>query len=268
MRKGVEKYAIQLQENKAIEFSGLNFYPLTMREYMVYRMAATAIELLQSSLPPKLARMSWIHCLDEMDKLGEKSVFLTSVMLVIAKALRLSPAAGPGGVPEYQIFPLRNKDSGELTAIFIREHEVILTVQQMDEIRLILAAQNDYSIPDESWNRELVEAQQYLAAQKEPNLKTELDAWVYSVAVNSGRDSDEIWDWPIRKFKGFEKAIDRTLGYQIYTLAQAAGFVKFENGVPYPTWKFDKISSLPYGFKELGQLEAKAKGVLPTPSQM
>lgn len=265
---GVEKYAALSHENKAIEFEGLSFWPLSMREYLLYRRASTAMELLQSSLPPKLARLSWAHCLDEMDKMGQCGVFLKPVLLIMAKALRLDPVQGPGGVMEYPIFPLRNKDTGALTAIFIRPQQVLLSIQQMDEVRLILAAQNDYSIPDENWNSELVEAQQYLAGQQQPNLKTEIDAWVYAVAVNSGRDADEIWDWPIRKFKGYDKAIDRSLGYQIYTLAHAAGFVKFENGVPFPSWKFDKTSELPYGFKELGQLEAKAKGVLPEPTKM
>ena len=68
-----------------------------------------------------------------------------------------------------------------------------------------------------------------------------------------------------RYARGFDRAIDRTLGYQIYTLAQAVGLTKFEKGAPYPTWKFDRISELPAGFKTLTQLEAKAKGQLPEP---
>nr|DAL34552.1 MAG TPA_asm: hypothetical protein [Caudoviricetes sp.] len=261
--QGVNKYASEVRENKEIEFNGLTFFPLTVRDFPLYRSAAAAFELMQSSLPPKFARLSWCQCLDEMDKLGNGSAFLSPVLNVLAKALRLERIHLPSGDYGYQISTLR-KD-GSLIGIYIREHETVLTIQMMDEVRQLIAAQNDYQIPDENWNPELVAAEQYLANQNTPKLDVEVDAWVYSVAANVGRDADELWDWPIRKFKGFDKAIDRTLGYQIYKLAEAVGLTKFENGAPYPTWRFDRISELPAGFKTLTQLEAKAKGQLPEP---
>lgn len=261
--KGVEKYADEVRENRGIEFAGLTFYPLTVRDFGLYRSAAAAFELMQSSLPPKLARLSWCQCLDEMDKLGNISAFLDPVLNVVARALKLQRIRLPDGAYGYQLSTLRRDE--ELVGIFIREHETVLTMQMMDEVRRIIAAQNSYQIPDESWNPELVAAEQYLASQSMPKLDVEIEAWVYSVAANTGRDSDELWDWPIRKFKGFDKAIDRSLGYQIYTLAQAVGLTKFERGSPYPTWKFDRLAELPAGFKTLTQLEAKAKGQLPEP---
>lgn len=228
------------------------------------------MELMQASLPPKLARLSWAQCLDEMDKLGQSEVFLGSVLQLIAKAARLEAIILENGERAFPIYTLRDQTSGMLSAIYIKfpDSPVVINVRQMDEIRQILAAQNDYQIPDENWNPDLVSAQQYLADANEGRLKMEIDAWVYSVAVNSRTDVEDIWEWPIRKFKGYDKAIDRSLGYQIYTLAQAAGFSKFENGAPFPTWRFDKNSDLPFGFKELGQLEAKAKGQLPEPTKI
>lgn len=266
---GVEKYADQLRANEGIKFAGLTFYPLTVRDYSLYRRAATAIELMQASLPPKLARLSWAHCLDEMDNMAKSGVFLPAVLMVMAKALRLKPLIGKKGEKDYPIYTLRKKDTQTFQAVAIKKDDELfaLSVQQMDEVRRILAAQNDYQIPDENWNPDLVAARQYLAQSQEPQLELSIDAWVYSVSVNARVSSEDVWDWPIRKFKGYSDAIDRTLGYQIYTLAQAAGFTKFENGNPFPTWKFEKISELPFGFKELGRLEAKAKGVLPEPAQ-
>ncbi len=261
--KGINKYAEEVRENKEIEFSGLLFYPLTVRDFSLYRSAAAGFELMQSSLPPKFARLSWCQCLDEMDKLGSGSAFLDPVLNVLAKALRLERFRLPDGAYGYQLSTLRKGDT--LVGIYIREHETVLTIPMMDEVRQIIAAQNEYQIPDESWNPELVAAEQYLASQNAPMLDVEIEAWVYSVAANVGKDADELWDWPIRKFKGFDKAIDRTLGYQIFTLAQAVGLTKFEKGPPYPTWRFNKVTELPTGFKTLSQLEAKAKGQLPEP---
>lgn len=261
--QGVNKYANEVRENKEIEFNGLTFYPLTVRDFSLYRSAAAAFELMQASLPPKLARLSWCQCLDEMDKLGKGSAFLDPVLNVLAKALRLERIRLPDGAYGYQISTLRRDET--LLGIYIREHQTVLTIPMMDEVRQIIAAQNGYQIPDESWNPELVAAEQYLSSTNTPKLDVEIEAWVYSVAANTGKDSDELWNWPIRKFRGYDRAIERKLGYQIYTLAQAVGLTKFEKGPPYPTWKFDRLSELPAGFKTLTQLEAKAKGQLPEP---
>lgn len=261
--QGVNKYANEVRENKAISYAGLTFYPLCVCDFWLYRSAAPAIELMQSSLPPKFARLSWCQCIDEMDKLGKGSPFLEPMLNVLARALRLEKIKISDGVYGYQISTLRKDDA--LMGIYIRDFETVLTIPMMDEVRQILAVQNDYQIPDENWNPELVGAQQYLSNQNTPKLDVEIEALVYSVSANTGKDADELWNWPIRKFKGYERAIDRTLGYQIYALAEAVGFTKFERGLPYPTWKFDRIAELPAGFKTLTQLEAKAKGQLPEP---
>lgn len=260
---GVLKYTEAVRQNKEIEFNGLVFWPLRMGDYSAYRTAAAAFELMQSSLPPKLARLSWCNCLDEMDKIGNSAAFLPAVLIVLARALRLEQTQFSDGTTGYRLSPLRR--DGELIGVYIQEFNAVLTVRQMDEVRLIIAAQNGYEIPDENWNPELVAAGQYLAAANAPTLDTQIQAWVYAVASHIGKDSEELWDWPILKFKGYDKAIDRTLGYQIYTLAQAVGITKFEHGAPFPTWRFDRKNELPVGFKTLSQLEEKAKGQLPEP---
>lgn len=183
--QGVNKYANEVRENTEIEFNGLTFYPLTVRDFPLYRSAAAAFELMQSSLPPKFARLSWCQCLDEMDKLGNGSPFLEPVLNVVAKALRLERIKLPDGAYGYQLSTLRKE--GTLMGIYIREHETVLTIQMMDEVRQIIAAQNDYQLPDEKWNPELVAAEQYLNGQNMPKLDIEIEAWVYSVAANVGK---------------------------------------------------------------------------------
>ena len=59
-----------------------------------------------------------------------------------------------------------------------------------------------------------------------------------------------------------QDAIDRTLGYQIYTAVEKGGNVTFKNGNPYPTWKFDRKSGMPAGFVSIAELDAGAKGLL------
>lgn len=259
-----DKYIKEVRENKPIRYEGLEFYPLTVKDYALFRGAKPAMEIMQSSLPPDLARLSWCVCLDELDKrakeeTGKEAGFLASIMLLMAVALRLDFKHDPYAIS-------LAKHEGKLKSIIIKRKTdtvpKIISTRQMSEVRQILALQNSYEIPDERWNAELVRAQQYLNAQKTSDVVFDLETLVYSVAANMKCRAAEIWEWPIREFQLMQAGIDRSLNYQIYTAAEASCRVKFKNGNPYPTWKFERKASLPAGFMSIGELDAGAKGLL------
>lgn len=259
-----DKYAEAIRENRPVEYAGLEFWPLTVRDYALYHNARIAFELMQSSLPPKLARLSWCACLYELDKTAQEQNiagnFFYLAMAVLVKALRLETFSdqrtGEAKLPIQ--FQTRN---GVLDAIFI-QGEFCLSMPQMDEVRRIIAAQNCYEIPDENYNPELVAALQYTAAQQESDLVLDFDALVYSVAINAHTDPASVWGWTIRDFQKTQEAIDRTLGYQVYTTASMSGFVTFPKGNPFPTWKYARKVSLPGAMKTIDDLDAGAKGLL------
>lgn len=259
-----DKYQREIFDDAPVVFERLTFYPLLVRDYPTYARARQAMELMQSSLHPKFARLAWSECLWELDLECEKQTgtigdFLVSVMIVMAKALRLE--AEEGTIPLRPVF----SQDGHLTAIMAGEatgQHTLLGAQQMGEVRKILAAQNGYDIPDESWNPELVRAAQRNAQGGSLGLDTDFEALIYSVAVNAHCRAKDIMDWTIREFHGMQDAIDRTLGYQIYTAVEKGGNVTFKNGNPYPTWKFDRKSEMPAGFVSIAELDAGAKGLL------
>lgn len=260
------KYQQQLFGDTPVVFNGLEFHPMLVRDYTIYARAKQAMELMQSSLHPKYARLSWCECLWELDLECEKQTgkigdFLISVMMCVARALRLEVSDDGLTFPLRPVFAQDKK----LTALMIGEaygSYTLLNMQQMNEVRLILAAQNGYDIPDENWNPELVRAAQQNAESKNTGLDMNFEALLYSVAANAHCRAKDILDWSIREFHGMQDAIDRTLGYQIYTLAESAGWVKFTKGNPYPTWKFDRKSDMPTGFKTIAELDAGAKGLV------
>lgn len=243
----------EVWQNKPIEYAGLTFYPLTMEDYGLYLAAKAPMELLLSSLTPRLARLNWCACLAEIDRENQSHLF-ELVMLLMAKALRMEVENN-----SYAIRAVYN--NGTLTAISINWSGVILNMTQMDEIRIILAEQNGYTIPDENWNPELVAATQYNSGNG-AKLKTAIDDLIYSVAANSGRDPNELWQWPIRKFNKTADAIDRKNGFIVYTIVEKMG-TKFKYGNPYPTWKFDRDPDMPVGFGSIDDIEGGAKGMLP-----
>ena len=261
-----DKYQHQVFMDAPVIYENLEFHPLLVRDYNHYARAKQAMELMLGSLSPKLARLSWCECLWELDKECEKQTgtlgdFLTSVMIVLARALRLETQGDTITLPLRPVF----SQDGRLTALMVGEtygDYTLLNMQQMDEIRKIIAEQNGYDIPDENWNPELVKAAQMNATGKGMGLDYSFESLLYSVAANAHCRAKDILDWSIREFHGMQAAIDRTLGYQIYTLAEKSGYVSFPKGNPYPTWKFDRKSDMPTGFVSIAELDAGAKGLV------
>lgn len=262
MGTAIDEYKVLARKNKPIVYNGLTFNPLTVEQIALYQSAKPSFELMQSSLPPQLATLSWCECLDALDKKGreegKETVFLTIVLIAIAVAIGLPVSANA-----FPIHEVRGKD-GSLLSLLIGslDNPTIISMRDMDEIRKIIAAQNLYEIPDESWNPDLVRARRYLAANSQNNIEYDIDALIHSVALNAHVKPSEIWEWTIRDFVLMQEAIDRTLNYQIFTTAEHSGFVKFKNGNPFPSWKFDKKIDMPTEFKTLGELDAEAKGML------
>ena len=267
-----DKYAQQVRRNAPVEYAGLTFHPLTVEMYELYARAKPAFELMQASLKvPKLARLPWCACLWALDEqcfeqTGEVGRFLTDVLCVMVEALRLDAFsdAGNGGKSAYPIYPAFKDEQLVGIAVGMNPMQrIMLDMRQMNDVRQIIAAQNGYEIPDENWNPDLVRAAQQNAERKSTGgVKFDLEALVYSVALHWGKRAAEIFDWPIREFINAEAAVDRTLNYQIYTLASSSGMVQFKNGNPYPTWKFESKSDLPTGFQSIAELDAGAKGLV------
>lgn len=262
-----DKFRSRIVQNVPVVYEGLELHPLMVRDYSLYTNAKPAFELMLSSLQdPKLARLSWCACLWELDKLceqqtGTPGLFLTQVLMVLATALRLDASAA-GEFPLRPVFA----QSGELTAIMVGDVQTgnysLLNMRQMDELRAIIAAQNDYDIPNENWNPELVRAAQENAKRNTMDLDFSFEDLVYSVALHAHCRASEIYEWTIREFHKTQDAIDRTLGYVIYSLADKSGFVTFKNGTPYPTWKFDRKNDMPAGFKTIAEIDETAHGLL------
>lgn len=263
----LDKYRSEIEEGLPVDFAGLTFHPLTVRDYETYLAGKEPFELMLSSLgDPKLARLSWCACLAAIDlkyqeKTGELGLYLVCVMRVLDAALRLGVVDGSGAA---EMVPCFTKD-GQLTAIAIQkvgENAVFLNMMQMDTARQIIAAQNGYKIPDENWNPELVKAAQLNAADNGSGIEYDRHTLICSVAYQYRCRPKEIYDWTIKEFLDAQDAIDRAMGYQICQMAEIANGVTFKKGNPYPTWKFNRLAELPTGFRTIADIDAGAKGLI------
>lgn len=261
------KYTDEIREFRPIEFKGLKFHPLKVKHYALYHNAKPAMELMLSTLPLRYVRLSWIHALEALDKEAEdksiKTGYFGSILLLLDAALQTDAIHHPDAIM------CARKEDGSLGALIIKQdggEANALLDGDFPTVREILAAQNDYTIPDENWNPELVRAQAYLREQESrTGSGGSLEGAVFALAAATGRRAMEIWEWPIREFLQMQSAVDRRLRFQICTAAEMSGQVKFNHGNPYPTWIWDNKGILPHGFKSLKDLDKEAGGTLALP---
>ena len=266
----IDKYRQEIIEGKPIKWNGLVFHPLKVRQFALYQAARDSFELMQKSLPPKLARMSWfpgLYALDKwfLEQTGTvKGYFITAVR-VIAAALGMEKTDTKSPLP-VGITPLVDKD-GTMKTLCIQprpgDDPVLLSMGKMNELRELIAAQNGYTIPNENWNLELYRAAKELEADGGGTpLEYDMEALIYSVSVNTGIPANEIWDWEIRRFMKTQEAVDRKLDYLICTTAELSQQIKFKDGSPCPSWKFPRAKGLPTGFKTVSELDRESGGLL------
>ena len=261
----VDKYSEELMKNEPISYAGLVLHPLKVKEYALYRIGQDSFELMQASLSPKLARLSWFPCLDALDReikeqTGKPGIYMPCAVKVMEAALNLDPGSK---------FSAARNSQGNISAVMIQKdagsQPVLLNMQQMRDVREIIAAQNGYEIPDEGWTLELYRAQKQLQKTGDAGLKFDLEELLYSVAVNTGENAEDIWEWSIKRFQLMQKAISRKLGYMICTTAEIAAQVKFTNGNPYPDWRLPRAADRPKGFRTLAQIEGTGGAILNSP---
>lgn len=262
----LDRYQQEIRENAPVIYEGLTFHPLLVRDYDVFTAGKRSYELMLSSLRnPKIARYPWCACLWELDKDAEKQTgkpgsFLGICLYVMAMALRLE-AGYDGNFPLRPVF----SQSKELTTIMVGSPQtdyVLLNMRQMDEVRQIIAAQNGYDIPNESWNPELVRAAQENASRAGGDIEYSFETLIYSMAFQCRCRASDIYDWSIREFQQMQEAAERDIGYRIYTAAELSGSVKFKSGSPYPSWKFNPKPRMPTGFRTIADIDEGTQGLI------
>lgn len=261
------QYSEEIREFRPIEYEGLKFYPLAVKQFALYQIAKTAMELMLSTLPLRFVRYSWIGALEALDREAAENKYKTgyfgSILRLLDAALRTDAVHNP------KALIIVRRDNGSFRALIVQQEEgkpIALEEKHFSTVREILAAQNGYEIPDENWNPELVRAQAYLREQQtEHGSGGSLEDAVFALAAATGHRVSEVWNWPIREYLQMQSAVNRRLCFEIYKAAELTGRVKFTKGNPYPTWIWESRSDLPRGFKSLKELENEAGGVLQTP---
>lgn len=238
-------YAEAIENDEPIQLEGLTLYPIKMREYRQFHNNKAVLLIRQGSLPVAYAVMNYLQALFAMDFDAYEEAktplgFMSSLLRILSLSLRF-PVDVLAKSARYET---DQNDPRILKCIHFQvgEHIVHLTPSLFDTVRAIIAAQNGLELPDETENTDLVESEMDIAAKNASDVEFNIRTLIASVARDQRCRREELLDYTIREFDELKDAIERDKLFMLYRTAELAGTVKFENGIPVPSWCYERKS--------------------------
>lgn len=239
---------LDINRYKPIHTEGLVLYPIRVANYSEYMIARQAIGFMNQSLPIEYISMPLLSAFYRIDfehaLKGEPPTGLfASAMLGIALALRLNRDGESIDDTLQRIKVVADsRDQSRLLCIICTVNEVeekTITPIQYASLRPIIAAQNGIIIRDEMDNPELVEAEADLAEANAPKLDYKIENLIHAAAALTGKDEEEIYEWPVLKLANRLSTFKRMMDYVVCGIGEAQG-TKWKSGNPCPHPWFDK----------------------------
>lgn len=235
-----------ISQYKPIEAEGLTLYPIRVREFEAFSMTRAAIEFMQQSLPvalmskPLLQAFYTLECEAAVQEKPSVGLLYQSILFLIL-AMRVGEGKVLGERMEHAKICCGENDPLMLDAVLIEDggRMVRVTPVQFQRLRPIMAAQNGIELVSENANPELVQAERDLAEMNAPKLDYRLDSMMASIALMTGEDEAEMYDWPILKLTRRKEALQRMMGYLVCSIAESQG-AKWKGGNPFPSPLFAK----------------------------
>lgn len=243
----------QINRYRPVIFEGLTLYPVTVEHYEIFTYCTPALGFMQQSLPTAMLAKPLISVFFEMelaeahtnkpsgengepeDKPG--NLFTRSIIALVL-ALRLGEGQ-PMQERLKRVLPTFDRKTCKklqsLILITDGGEPIEISPVKFGRLRPVIAAQNGIEIPPLDANPELVEADRAVRMMNAPKLEMVLEDKVSFVALASGADEDEIYDWPILKFNRRSISAERVLSYLIFGIGENSGMVKYNNGNPCPS---------------------------------
>lgn len=243
------QYQEAVDTYEPIDFEGIKLFPITVREHRLFTNARPAIDFLQQSLPVRYLSMPLLSAFYAMDvdnyNEGRPSdgLFARSLLFLIL-ALRYRPdLSAEERLDEFAEGILTSaEDHSVLKGIVFEmdgvEHKI--TPVQFQRMRPVLAAQNGIELLSTDANPELVEAERDIAELTGPELDYDFHSLLSTIAVLSGKEEKEMYDWPILKLSRYRESYSRVLSFLVYGIASATG-AKFKGGNPVPSPFFNRV---------------------------
>ena len=274
---------LHIRRGEPIRECGLDWYPITMDHYEDFIQCRDALTLRLSSLPVRYVSMDYLSAvfaleltaLKSNDSPGTGGGLFFRLMRLVGLSLRIEITAKM--LNDCIYYRVTGKDEISIESIEFAQTGAdsetktvkITPFQFSSQIRPLIAAQNQITLPDEADNSDLIADydKKKKIESRGVTLKTDLDDLVSAVAYMSHVSDAEIMEWNVRDFENRRRAIERELKYRLYAQAEMGGMVSFKHGNPYPSWCFDAADDT-LGTMEFAELSKTLQGAGAAPGSM
>ncbi|MHC1722447.1 MAG: hypothetical protein AB9836_04480 [Aminipila sp.] len=262
------KYFEELVQGLPIEFGSLFTYPIRVRDYEKFCKCASCLKIMQQAMPAELAGVSYLKMLylissKENPTLANLSQLLSMTLHVKEENIRLLITEDK--IQIKIIKPLRIKGWLKKHGLKkIKEFKVIETISELKfmALRKQIALQNNIKLPREEANLEILESEKDLQEMNSIGLDIDFEAMLFSVTHADSLQMEQLMNMTLYELDGRVNAITRSINYQIYSVAENSGMVKFKNGNPYPSWCYDRMKDNLHGMIPMSQLNKQIGGVV------
>lgn len=233
-----------------VECFGLKFYPILVEDYETFAVCKSVLEIRMSTLPVRYMVKDYLSALISMDLdsasgNAPKAHFFERLLALLSVSLRIDIDAKEFFRKNLELESLN--DSVTVKSITLKQEDTVSKISAFDfstQVRPLLANLNGLSIPDESENSEILEAElekSRLKQQGGQRLKHETEDLLASVAYLSHCTRDSLLKWTVRELEDRVRAIERDRRHLMYGQAELSGMVKFKDGNPAPSIFFDVL---------------------------
>lgn len=259
MTQNINNYDIHraARTGKPIQYGQLLVYPMTVADYETLWNCESALTIRLSALPVTYAIKPYAEALFDIALRGE-NVYSNGGDVVakpddwyrFVNLLCMSLHIPVNAIKNMMQIRVDNAQNNRLTSIVVRQivddQDIVqsLSVQDLGNMRTIIAGLNGRKLPDESENAELAQAEQDIASSSGAKLDVNLDSLLASVARDQRKRIKDLDDWTIYEFELCRAAIERERRFTVYGIGEAGGMVKFPNGNPFPSIFYDKPSEV------------------------
>lgn len=248
----------QINRYLPVTFEGLTFYPVAVEEYEVFMACAPALGFMQQSLPVAMLSIplltaflhmedAWAQAKHDEDNGDPNAKIAGALFSASVLALLLALRLGHGEPMNERMSRARpvfeDRSGSKLKALVLRGNAgeaIEITPAKFGRIRPLIAAQNGIEIQPLDANPELVEADRAVRMANAPDLEVNLTDKVSFVCNVTGKDEEEIYNWPILKFNRRAASVERTLNFLVFGIGENSGMIKFKNGNPCPSPIFQR----------------------------
>jgi len=221
-----------------VPYRNLKLYPVRMRDYLLFHYFANVLVLDKNSIPDfkiiTMTYLEWLFHETETDMENKPYILWLDRLLEMVLKDDESFSDMNKSVQRYR------RDEKGKPYILIGDQKY--DSSDFEEIKMIIAEQNDLDLPDESIQKELRDSIEEANRIRQRLNKTRiapLEEQIVAVSIYTGWPLEQIYDLTIRKYGMVIQRSDHLLHYKIYLTASLSGMVEFKDKSIIKHWLSD-----------------------------